>query len=72
MSTVNYTGDCEGRNVIGWQETAGDMDILCLDCAGEDPGENHRPLTERDFRDDEIVTCDNIINNSEVCGNRVK
>ena len=59
------------EDVIGWQETTGDMNILCLDCAGEDPDENHRPLTERDFEDNVIVTCDNYKGPAGVCDNRI-
>ena len=59
------------EDVIGWQETTGDMDILCLDCAGENPGENYRPLTEYDLSYDQIVSCDNFLSDTVVCGNRI-
>ena len=60
------------EDVIGWQETTGHRLVLCLKCAGENPGENYRPLTEYDFEDDEIVSCDNFISHNVVCGNRIQ
>ena len=59
------------EDVIGWEQTAGDRVVLCLKCAGENPGENYRPLTEYDFRADQIVSCDNIISNDVVCGRKI-
>ena len=58
--------------VIGWEETTGHRQVLCLQCAGENPGENYRPLTEYDISYDEIVSCDRIISNDVVCGRRIK
>jgi DNA-directed RNA polymerase subunit RPC12/RpoP len=51
-------GIVKSEDVIGWDE---DGKIICSDCGESGEG---KPLTEDDFKEDDVVTCDH-------CGRRI-